>query len=254
MALAGVVPAVVATPAEKETRIMWLARSKTLAWAVVLLGGSTVGILAFAQRPREPAKPDVPVAQAVGPAPPAVKEGRVTDKSPEASRVLPVAEGSVRCVAFGPEGRIAAGYSVISSPSGGVGGVVVFDARGERVRPAPLAVEEGLVRCVAFGPEGRIAAGYYDGGGVVVFDARGERVRPAPLAVKEGHVSGVAVGPEGQIAAGYYVGPRGGGGVVVFDARGERVRPAPLVVKEGRVTGVAFGPEGRIAAGYYDGG
>ena len=148
--------------AEKGMRTMWLARSKTLAWALVLLGGSTVGVLAFAQRPKEPAKPNLPVAQVVGPAPPAVKEGRVTDKSPEVSRVLPVGEGSVRSVAFGPEGRIAAGYYVISSPSGGVGGVVVFDARRERFRPAPLAVEEGLVTCVAFGPEGRIAAGYYD--------------------------------------------------------------------------------------------
>jgi hypothetical protein len=162
--------------AEKGTRIMWLVRSKTLAWALVLLGGSTVGILAFAQRPKEPAKPNVPVAQVVGPAPPAVKEGRVTDTRPEVSRVLPVAEGSVRCVAFGPEGRIAAGYY------GDPGGVVVFDARGERLLRRP-AVKGGQVRSVAFSPEGRIAAGYsVDGdggeanppravGGVVVFDA-----------------------------------------------------------------------------------
>ena len=81
---------------------------------------------------------------------------------------------------------------------------MVFDARGERLRPAPLAVKEGLVTGVAFGPEGRIAVGY-DGdgsGGVVVFDVRGERLRPVPLAVKEGNVSGVAFGPEGRIAAG----------------------------------------------------
>jgi hypothetical protein len=59
--------------------------------------------------------------------------------------------------------------------SRGSGGVVVFDAHGERVRPAPLAVEEGGVRGVAFGPEGRIAASYDHPtrgvGGVVVFDA-----------------------------------------------------------------------------------
>src|SRR5215470_13214845 len=130
---------------------MWLARSKALAWAWVLLGGSTVGVPALAQRPKEPAKPDVPAAQVIGPA---------------VSRVLPVAEGSVTGVAVGPEGRIAAGYS--DGP--GDGGVVVFDARGERLRPAPLAVKEGGVTSVAFGPEGRIAAGYSDGpgdGGVV---------------------------------------------------------------------------------------
>ena len=74
-------------------------------------------------------------------------------------------------VAFGPEGRIAAAYGV----HGGVGGVgvVLFDARGERLRPA-LEVKEGDVTSVAFGPEGQIAAVYGvngPGGGVVLFDA-----------------------------------------------------------------------------------
>ena len=97
--------------------------------------------------------------------------------------------------------------------------MVLFDARGERLRPAPLEVKEGDVRSVAFGPEGKIAAGYGgrgSGGGVVLFDARGERLRPAPLEVKEGDVRSVAFGPEGKIAAGY--GGGGGGGVVLFDA------------------------------------
>ena len=87
------------------------------------------------------------------------------------------------------------------------GGVVLFDARGERLRPTPLEVKEGDVTSVAFGPEGQIAAGYGGGvgggGGVVLFDARGERLRPTPLEVKEGQVKSVAFGPEGQIAAGY---------------------------------------------------
>ena len=111
MAAAGVVPAAVATLAEKGMRTMWLARSKTLACVLVLLGGSTAGVLAFARRPKDPAKPEVPEAQAVGATPPAVKEGRVTDTRPAVSRVFPVAEGGVRSVAFGPEGRIAAGYA-----------------------------------------------------------------------------------------------------------------------------------------------
>ena len=193
-----------------------------------------------------------------------------------------------RSVAFGPEGQIAAGYvrrrrgalrrpwrAAPTRAAGGQGGrcherglraggqdrrgiwrrrrggVVLFDARGERLRPAPLEVKEGDVTSVAFGPEGQIAAGYGGGGrgGVVLFDARGERLRPAPLEVKEGDVRSVAFGPEGKIAAGYG-GGGGGGGVVLFDARGERLRPAPLEVKEGDVTSVAFGPEGKIAAGY----
>ena len=48
---------------------MLFARSKTLAWALVLLGGGTAGVLAFAQRQKEPVKPDVPKAQAVAGAP-----------------------------------------------------------------------------------------------------------------------------------------------------------------------------------------
>ena len=81
-------------------------------------------------------------------------------------------------MAFGPEGRVAAGYS---AGVGGVGGVVLFDAGGERLRPAPLEVKEGEVTSMAFGPDGRIAAGYSGvggGGGVVLFDAGGERLRP----------------------------------------------------------------------------
>ena len=98
---------------------------------------------------------------------------RALDARPELVRFLHVPEGEVWSVAFGPEGKIAAG-------DGGVGlgrGVVLFDARGERLRPAPLEVNEGHVTSVAFGPEGKIAAGY-GGGGVVLFDARGERLGP----------------------------------------------------------------------------
>jgi RNA polymerase sigma factor (sigma-70 family) len=69
MATAGVVPAAVATLAEKEIRTMLFARWKTLAWALVLLGGGTAGVLAFAQTQKEPAKPDAPTAQAVAGAP-----------------------------------------------------------------------------------------------------------------------------------------------------------------------------------------
>jgi RNA polymerase sigma factor (sigma-70 family) len=75
MAAAGVVPAAVATLAEKGMRTMLFARSKTLAWALVLLGGGTAGVLAFAQRQKEPAKPDAPKAQAVAGAP-SPRQGR----------------------------------------------------------------------------------------------------------------------------------------------------------------------------------
>jgi hypothetical protein len=128
---------------------------------------------------------------------------------------------------------------------------VLFDARGERLRPEPLKVKEGRVESLAFGPGGVIAAGYIgsSGSGVVVFDARGERLRPEPLEVREGYVGSVAFGPEGQLAAGYYLEDRDGG-VVLFDNRGVRLGPRPLEVKGGHVASVAFGPEGQLAAGY----
>ena len=65
MAAAGVVPTAVATLAEKEIRTMLFARSKALAWALVLVGGGTAGVVAIAQTQKEPAKPHPPKAQAV---------------------------------------------------------------------------------------------------------------------------------------------------------------------------------------------
>ena len=63
--------------------------------------------------------------------------------------------GRGHSVAFGPGGTLAAGYG-----RGDGGGVVLFDARGERLRPTPLEVPEGRVNSVAFGPGGTLAAGY----------------------------------------------------------------------------------------------
>jgi RNA polymerase sigma factor (sigma-70 family) len=266
MAASELVPAAVVALAEKGMRTMWFAPSNALAGLLVLLFGFTALVLAFAQRPKDPAQPAATEAHVAAAELPAVKEGRLSDTPPEGSRVLRVAEGGVTAVAFGPEGRIAARYAfIVDGSRPDRGGVVLFDARGERVRPAPLAVDEGPVLSVAFGAEGRIAVGFDDrigGGGVVifdrdgdrevvVFDKRGERFRPTSLDVEEGVVTALAFAPEGHIAAAYTSGA--GSGVVVFDARGERVRPAPLKVEEGHVTGVAFGPEGRIAAAYSHG-
>ena len=105
---------------------------------------------------------------------------------------------------------------------------MLFDARGERLRPAPLEVKEGDVTSVAFGPEGKIAAGYGVGGGGVAAawcsstpGASGSD--PTPLEVKEGDVSAsVAFGPEGTDRRGIWRlrrrRRRRGGGVVLFDA------------------------------------
>jgi WD40 repeat protein len=213
---------------------------------------------------------------------------------------LEVKEGQVRSVAIGSDGRICAGYfrgrllfdvdkrflpnppqvnfdepfddshwaidsfitlnERIYSRVRDFGGVVLFDARGECLRPKALELKEGSPDCVAFGPGGCIAAGFRDG--VVLFDARGERVGPRPLEVSEGSVQSVAFGPDAGIAVGFNEKRYDmntdrhllSGGVVLFDAPGKRVRLIPLNVSEGRVTSVAFDPEGHIAVGYLGGG
>src|SRR5208282_3874068 len=123
---------------------------------------------------------------------------RCIDDRPEVFRFLDIPEGVVTSVAFGPGGTLAAGCSLR-----GGGGVVLLDARGERLRAA-IEVKEGTVTSVAFSPGGTIAAGYdrAGGGGVVLLDAKGERLRAA-IEVKEGTVTSVAFSPGGTIAAGY---------------------------------------------------
>src|SRR5262249_4655524 len=153
---------------------------------------------------------------------------------------LKVDEGDVTSVAFGPQGRLAAGYEIptLSASKRSGGGVVLFGANGARLRPVPLEVHEGNVTSVTFGPEGRLAAG--TSGGVVLFDAQGERINPKLLKVSARDVTSVAFGPEGHLAAGT------SGGVVLFDAQGERINLKPLEVPEGFVRSVAFGPQGRL--------
>ena len=86
---------------------------------------------------------------------------------------LPVKEGSVKSVAFSPDGKtIAAGYGDSTG-----GGVVLWDVAARTAAgDDPLVVKEGDVTSVAFSPDGKtIAAGYGvdGGGGVVLWDAAG---------------------------------------------------------------------------------
>ena len=137
---------------------------------------------------------------------------------------LAVKEGSVRSVAFSPDGKtIAAGYNGDDPREGGV---VLWDvAAHKRLVDEPLAGKEGLVASVAFSPDGKtIAAGYGGrnarGGGVVLWDvATRKRLIDEPLSMEEG-VQSVAFSPDGKtIAAGYARGrDRGGvGGVLLWD-------------------------------------
>ena len=126
---------------------------------------------------------------------------RCIDNRREVSRFLDIPEGESRAW---PSAR-GAPSPRDTTRGAGVGGVVLLDAKGERLRTHPVEVKEGDVTSVAFGPGGIIAAGYSRGvgGGVVLLDAKGERLRADPVEVKEGGVTSVAFGPGGTIAAGY---------------------------------------------------
>jgi len=72
-------------------------------------------------------------------------------------------------MAFGPAGTLAVGYRH-TGPNGIGGGVVLFDAKGERLCRTPMEVRQGGVLSVAFGSGGTLAAGC-ERSGVELFDA-----------------------------------------------------------------------------------
>jgi WD40 repeat protein len=181
------------------------------------------------------------------------------------TRSLAVNEGGVTSVAFGPSGVIAAGYgrNVPIGLSGMIteqvdairfGSVVLFDGKGERLRPGPPILCIGGVNSLAFGPGGTLAVGYNPGflpAGVVLFDSKTRRPRAKPLEVKEGRIESLAFGPGDALAVG--AGPSlffGASAVARFDGKGEPLGTTPIEVEEGPVNYVAFGPYGAIAAGY----
>ena len=133
------------------------------------------------------------------------------------------------------------------------GGVVLFDARGERLRPTPLEVKEGDVRSVAFGPEGKIAAGYRRRRTAAAWcSSTPGRAAPTHAAGGQGgrcQERGLRAG--GQARRGIWR-PAVGGGVVLFDARASGSDPRRWRSRRALSASVAFGPEGKIAAGYRD--
>ena len=160
---------------------------------------------------------------------------------------LNIEEGFPNCIAFGPEGEIAAAYHT----AGHYCGVVFFNAQGERTRPEPLKFEKGVINSMTFRPKGTLVAGYVGVGdtSVVLFDANGVELPSQRLNVRERTVTSLAIRAAGKIGPEYDL--RDGVGVTVFDARGMGLPSTkPLEVSEGTVTSVALGPGGKIAAGY----
>ena len=154
--------------------------------------------------------------------------------------------GTVRSVAFSPDGsKIAVGIGWEGS-NGYYGRVVVFSSSGEKLWESPNL--GGTVLSVAFSPNGsEIVAGIMwlglggEGGEVVVFSPSGEKLWESPNL--GGGVYSVAWSPNGsKIAAGWDFGK-----VVVFSSSGEKLWEKNL---GGTVRSVAFSPDGsKIAAG-----
>lgn len=177
---------------------------------------------------------------------------RMWDVRMQGRRITQGEEGTVVSLAFGTDGRIAAG---LDQRFGKSADVTLFDARGERIWTTLLEDGRARVSSVAFGRDGEIIMGYCHRystvpvTGVMILDAQGNRPRTVPLRVNKGRVKSMTVAPDGRIAAAYDIEDRAGG-VVLFNAQGQQPHTEGLEVKEGKVVSVAFGPEGRLAVGY----
>jgi WD40 repeat protein len=166
-------------------------------------------------------------------------------------------EGTVRSVAFSPDGKtLAAGFGDL----GFDGSVVLWDVVARRrVAEEPLPVKEGSIWSVAFSPDGKIlaagfsfvrGAGKGSGGGVVFWDvAARQRLAEVSLPGTDGFVRSVAFSPDGKTLAIGFV-----GGMVLWEvAARERLADGPLPINEREATSVAFSPDGKtLAAGVID--
>jgi WD40 repeat protein len=162
-------------------------------------------------------------------------------------------QGGVTSVAFSPDGK-----TVAASCEDYYGGVVLWDMREAKPRPAEQAVDLRVLS-VAYSPDGRALATAHSRG-VALWDI--QRAAPQPEAryrsMADGAVSCVAYSPDGtNLAAGYAPDDTNrGSGVVFWDVKSGNPEPAgPLTLPEGKVNSVAYGPDSRtLAIGYGTGG
>ena len=139
--------------------------------------------------------------------------------------------GSVRSVAFSPNGKLLAS-------AGSDRTVRLWDVATRRQVGEPLTGHTGSVRGVAFGPDGDLLASAANDSTIRLWEvATGQ---PAgTLTGHDGEVNGVAFSPDGKLLA-----SAGQDGTVRLWEVGARVQSRePLAGHAGEVNGVAFGPD-----------
>ena len=149
---------------------------------------------------------------------------------------------------FGPTSTLAAGYA-----HGDSGGVVLFDAEGERLQGPTQVVRGGQVASIALGPESHISTGYFQGN--LTFHPRADVLQTAVQRVPIWGYRGarsIAFAASGETAVGFSSEDPIIGRVVLFDAEGQLLWPTPLDMKHAPVTSLAFGPAGKLAVGVDD--
>ena len=169
----------------------------------------------------------------------------------------PVQVGSVRSVAFSPDGKIVA--AACGNERGGESELVLWKvAQQVGQLDKPIHVVEGHLRSVAFSPDGKtLATGYANsrgGGGVVLWDAaQGQRSAGKQPELIDARVESVAFSSDGNRLAAGYGNDRGAGGVELWDlSHPDRKVEKSLDVPEGVVKSIAFSVDGTtLAAGYH---
>jgi WD40 repeat protein len=162
---------------------------------------------------------------------------------------IPVPDGNVTALAFGPDGNtLAVGYSV-SRDGNASGGVVLWDVETRKPQgTGPMTVQGGVTGVVFDHPGKTLAASF--GGGVVLWEiATRTRLGADSLAVSEGLVTGVAFSPDGKTLAARYTVTNARSGVALWDVPTRKpLGEVPLSGPTGEVTDLAFSPSGKTLA------